>query len=134
PNEFLVVGLVIDGDYLGNVKDSVTGAATKFNWMGTVRGRAGILVSPRLLAYGTGGLAFAKGSLDLVASKTLTLTSEDVRLGYIVGAGTEYRFNRNWSVFGEWTWANFDKNAQFAILSERSDIHKLMGGINFKFH
>lgn len=131
PNEWMVAGLVIDGDYLGNVKDSVSGAASKFSWMSTVRARAGLLLTKNLLVYGTGGLAFAKGSLSLGTKNTIT--TDDVRAGFVVGAGTEYRFNQHWSAFGEWTWADFGRNTQFIVLTERSDIHKFVGGIAYKF-
>ena len=34
----------------------------KIQWFGTVRGRAGFLISPTLMLYGTGGLAYGKVS------------------------------------------------------------------------
>lgn len=131
--EWGVVGIVTTGDYIGNVKDTVSGIASKYSWMGTIGGRAGFLLRKNLLAYGTGGLAFAKGELGIPVTKTLTWTTEDLRAGFFVGAGAEYRFDRHWSVFAEWTWADFGRNSQFVVLSERSDLHKIVGGVNAKF-
>ncbi len=72
------------------------------NWLATVRGRAGILASPTLLLYGTGGAAFANvkttdfaffafdGTNNAAASST-------TRVGWTAGAGAEWGFAPNWS-------------------------------------
>src|SRR5713101_1231828 len=43
------------GDGPSNIISNLT---HKLDWFGTVRGRAGILVTPTVLLYGTGGLAY----------------------------------------------------------------------------
>ena len=42
----------------------------RVDWLGTVRARLGFLVTPNLLAYGTGGLAYGKveGSTNIAQS------------------------------------------------------------------
>jgi outer membrane immunogenic protein len=45
-----------------------TAVSTKLDWFGTVRGRVGALVTPSLLFYGTGGLAYGNGNTSVVGS------------------------------------------------------------------
>ena len=77
---------------------------------GTVRGRLGVLVSPRLLLYGTGGLAWAKTDLKhTVVDKplvnpgvTVKASADEYHLGWVAGAGGEYMIADNWTIRGEW--------------------------------
>jgi outer membrane immunogenic protein len=83
----------------------------KIQWFGTVRGRAGVLVTPTILLYGTGGLAYGKTSV--VGNITATGTSPNgpfvaatsigdskTKVGWTLGAGVEgVLFNSN-----NWTW------------------------------
>ena len=72
---------------------------------GTVRSRAGFLVTPTLLVYGTSGLAY--GEADLSAawfSPTLKLNAgasqlgyQDMRTGWTGGGGVEWMFLPKWS-------------------------------------
>jgi outer membrane immunogenic protein len=81
----------------------------KLSWFGTVRGRLGVTVTPELLLYGTGGLAY--GRVD--ASANFFASGEDfngdpfqaqapasvskTKVGWTAGAGAEWMFARNWS-------------------------------------
>jgi outer membrane immunogenic protein len=79
--------------------------AQHLQWFGTVRGRAGVSVTPQTLLYVTGGLAY--GSIKTTASITSTNAAQavisavgsntDTRIGWTVGAGAEFMLNRNWS-------------------------------------
>jgi outer membrane immunogenic protein len=95
--------------------DPVSGASpatfTRVNrgidYLGTVRGRLGYLVTPTLLAYGTGGLAY--GGVNLNASYLSFDTAavfgpgagatsfSDTRVGWTAGGGLEWMFMPNWS-------------------------------------
>lgn len=88
------------------------------SWLGTVRGRAGYLVSPTLLTYFTGGLTYggvwATSSLSSV--QTIKVTGEDdvvptsvhglmgsrtnsnILVGWNAGGGFEWMFMQNWSL------------------------------------
>lgn len=93
-----------------------------FDWLSTVRGRAGY-ATDRLLVYGTGGVAFLKEVEERTqyrstsASSTypagletrpfLTETADAVRTGYVLGAGAEYAFADNWSLKLEYLFAGF---------------------------
>jgi outer membrane immunogenic protein len=77
----------------------------KLSWFGTVRGRLGLTVTPDLLLYGTGGLAY--GHVDASANSqffdTGILQSEfpasvsKTKVGWTAGAGAEWMLARNWS-------------------------------------
>jgi outer membrane immunogenic protein len=84
--------------------DEVLSSEQKLSWFGTVRGRLGVTVTPDLLLYGTGGLAY--GRVD--ASANWFASSEDfqfqapasvhkTKIGWTAGAGAEWMFARNWS-------------------------------------
>jgi outer membrane immunogenic protein len=77
----------------------------KLEWFGTARGRAGVSVTPQTLLYVTGGLAY--GSIKTTAAIAgfnangvaigAVGSNTDTRVGWTVGAGAEFMFNRNWS-------------------------------------
>ena len=81
------------------------------DWLGTLRGRVGYLVTPKLLGYATGGFAFGGVSANTVVSQSwgggplgpLLQSSgavgqfSDTRLGWTIGAGLEWMFAPNLS-------------------------------------
>jgi len=78
----------------------------KLSWFGTVRGRLGVTVTPELLLYGTGGLAY--GHLNASANYSQpddVSTRNDVapasisktKVGWTAGAGAEWMFAHDWS-------------------------------------
>lgn len=85
--------------------------ASRVNWLGTLRGRLGFTVTPSLLAYATGGLAYGGvNSSAAIFQQNLPFAppffssgaSSSTRVGYSVGAGAEWMFAPNWSVKGEY--------------------------------
>jgi hypothetical protein len=57
-------------------------------WFGTVRARGGVLVTPRVLFYATGGLAYGQvNSSETIGGSPFS--SSDTRVGYTVGGGIE---------------------------------------------
>jgi outer membrane immunogenic protein len=86
----------------------------KLDWFGTVRGRLGVAVTPRVLLYGTGGLAYGhittSGSVSAINvggfpgadGGTFTpvagsFASSTTKVGWTAGAGVEGGFADNWS-------------------------------------
>jgi outer membrane immunogenic protein len=87
----------------------------KLDWFGTVRGRLGVAVTPRVLFYGTGGLAYGRVSTSGTITATnvsgspgsgdnLTFTpvaanfsNSTTKVGWTAGAGIEGAFADNWS-------------------------------------
>jgi outer membrane immunogenic protein len=132
-----VVGL--EGDWAGYKQSSTVagilgcstaacsgGALVPFNLSGdftsvkfgddySVRLRAGYLVIPTVLAYGTGGVAFQRMSTTLACAGATSPaclfnhaeTQNNTLLGYTVGGGLEWRIAQNWLLRGEYRYSNF---------------------------
>jgi outer membrane immunogenic protein len=108
------------------------------DWLGTVRGRLGYLVSPTVLVYGTGGLAYGGVSASATNSAIIqgsianlnppfagfngvvnlpTLPGSghysSTRVGWAAGGGFEWMFAPNWSLKAEGLYYDLGK-ATFA--------------------
>jgi outer membrane immunogenic protein len=99
-----------------------TSVTKSIDWFGTVRGRAGLLVTPQWLLYATGGFAYgqAKSSFtttDLtggcIPAATLCASgaSSSVRTGWTAGAGAEAMLTPNWSVKVEYLYVDLGSSA-----------------------
>jgi outer membrane immunogenic protein len=78
----------------------------KLNWFGTVRGRVGALVTPTVLLYGTGGLAYGEvatgGSIAGNNAQGVPVAvafpgTSSTRAGWTAGVGVEGRISGNWT-------------------------------------
>ena len=69
---------------------AVTNYDAKINWLGTVRGRFGYLITPQLLYYATGGLAYGhvevSGSTQVPASIS-AFDASKTNTGFTIGGG-----------------------------------------------
>jgi outer membrane immunogenic protein len=116
------------------------GLATVSNddkYLATATARIGYAVEPSLLLYAKGGAAWTSNDIT-VAIPAFGLSSgavTDNRLGWTAGAGVEYMFAQNWSVFGEYKFADFGtKSVDFpsgSSLSVKQDIQSAVAGVNF---
>jgi outer membrane immunogenic protein len=90
----------------------------KLNYLGTVRGRAGYLVTDPLLAYVTGGFAYGDASssqslgtsvvpLPFTIQSATGESSSSSRAGWTIGGGLEWMFARNFTVKGEYLYYDF---------------------------
>jgi len=96
---------------------SLSGDSTsvKFGDDYSVRLRAGYLVLPTVLAYGTGGIAFQRISTTLACTGATSPaclfdhreTQNDTLWGYTAGGGLEWRIAQNWLLRGEYRYSNF---------------------------
>ncbi|MGB6372445.1 MAG: outer membrane beta-barrel protein [Methylocella sp.] len=90
---------------------SAVGANKRVDYIGTVRGRLGFLVTPTLLAYGTGGLAYGgvdsnvaifqqnlPAGTDFGAPFSSFGNLSNSRVGWTAGGGLEWLFYPNWSL------------------------------------
>jgi outer membrane immunogenic protein len=77
---------------------SGTFANYKFSnpWFGTVRGRAGYAMN-NILFYGTLGLAYGRGHVDIGS-----VGEDNLHGGWTAGGGLEVGLTRNWSVRAEY--------------------------------
>ena len=134
-----VVGLEVDAAYsdgtaaiagipgcivaciFGTPGPSGDASSVKMKWDASARGRLGYLVSPNLLIYGTGGIAWQSvqdsatcqnGLADavcpvLAGNPFSTVTNTTVRTGWTVGGGIDARVYGNWTLRGEYRYADF---------------------------
>jgi len=90
----------------GVLPGTFTTMGTKLDWLASVRGRLGYLVTPDVLAYVTGGGAW--GGVDYAASNSNSLfyatavAFSSTPSGYVVGGGLEWRMSGNWLLRGEY--------------------------------
>lgn len=114
-----IVGEVIFAD-VGDEQQgrSVTPAtytiARDLDTYGTLRSRAGYLVTPTTLVYGTAGLAF--GDVDFSYSQpgsgatTTTSGGQDDGVGYAAGFGVERKISQRLSLSAEYLYVNLGDN------------------------
>ena len=116
---------------------------TKQNSLGTVRARLGF-VGGNALFYGTAGLAYAQNTIKLSASLSdgaTTVAAADsfskTYMGWVIGAGTEYQFNRNISAKLEYLYADLGNQTYFkgtAFADKVSVTNNVVrAGLNYKF-
>jgi outer membrane immunogenic protein len=91
---------------------------TGLNWFGTARGRIGYLVTPSVLLYGTGGLAYgqAKSSTNATfpfpgVGDTYIGSMSTTRVGWTAGAGGEWMVSSNWSVKAEYLYVDLGRTS-----------------------
>jgi len=128
-----VNGTSVSGTDYGANSAGLTSISSSVNWLGTVRGRLGYLLTPKLLAYGTGGLTYGgvkAGVSDNVYTSYIGLAdsrypfegsqtyfgnsaTSQTLVGWNVGGGFEWMFMPNWSLKGEaiyWNLGNINLN------------------------
>ena len=100
---------VTPGASAGDQVWSNLNASGNLQYLGTVRGRLGYLVTPTLLIYGTGGLAYGGVSFNVNSTKTEynagatnwvaigNASYANTQVGWTGGGGAEWMFMPNWS-------------------------------------
>lgn len=84
---------------------------SKLRWFGTVRGVAGFLITPTVMLYGTGGLAYGNASISTnlafnlftpngPANNFTSASASATNVGYAMGAGIAGAFPNS----SNWTW------------------------------
>jgi outer membrane immunogenic protein len=78
------------------------------NALGTLRPRIGYVVAPRLLIYGTGGLAMGHVNFSAntdflpVGDEEYPAVSSGMKDGWVAGGGAEFALSRRWSIKAEY--------------------------------
>jgi outer membrane immunogenic protein len=81
----------------------------KIDWFGTVRGRVGILVDPKVLLYATGGLAYGEVKSSETIGAFTGFSSTNTKAGYTVGAGIEGAIGGNWTAKLEYLYVDLGR-------------------------
>lgn len=158
-----VVGLEADIGWadnkatVGRIPGTNTGGASfsqvEASWDGSVRARLGYLVTPAVLIYGTGGVAWqrleARGvcpadtNVCNPATGTQSGSVATTRTGWTVGGGIEAYVAANWLARAEYRYADFNdftftalqfnSNAFGAVANISTVTHIVLFGISYKF-
>jgi outer membrane immunogenic protein len=117
-----------DGTSISNTTDAVS---TKLSWFGTTRVRAGFLLTPVLLFYGTGGVAYGHTEVSGLGAST---TAPGV--GWAAGAGVQYALTPQWSIGAEYLHVELDgPSANLGPVTTSTKVTTDLGRatLNFKF-
>jgi len=106
----------------------------KLDWLGTLRGRAGILAVPSVLAYLTAGLAFGHAEASTVTTRDVTAvsscannlfcnvgTGSKTLFGWTVGGGLESALGPDWTVKAEYLYYDLGRISFTAITIDIGD-------------
>ena len=125
-----VLGLETDFDAT-SISNTTDATNTKLPWFGTTRVRSGFLVTPVLLFYGTGGVAYGHGEIS-VPGASVTVPG----VGWTAGAGLQYALTPQWSIGAEYLHVDLDGPSGAAgPISASTKITTDLGRatLNFKF-
>jgi outer membrane immunogenic protein len=142
-----------NGAFPGTEAEGVDSSSVKLGWDGTVRGKIGMLVTPNVLFYGTGGVAFqqvsASASCDGSGDSWCQFTGvakaqtfSTVRTGWTAGAGLEAILTGKWIGKFEVRYADFGRynNTFFAgtgddvVTNIHVQTYTATAGIGYKFN
>lgn len=105
--------------------------SSDLNVMGSLRARAGLLVSPAFLVYGTAGVAIA--DFDFRANGS---TSSETLVGYQVGVGSELLITPAWTLRMEYIYTGLGAESVShggITNSYDPDFHTVRAGLSFRF-
>lgn len=143
------VPLPVDGWWApGTVLTSAVSASSRLDYIGTVRGRLGWLVTPTLLLYGTGGLAYGGVSANLAYAQWnnngnfypdpfTTLNTfgpasgvanfSNTQVGWTAGGGLEWMFWPNWSAKVEYLYYDLGSIRVSSAISAPYNVAEIPG-------
>jgi outer membrane immunogenic protein len=109
----------------------------KIRSFGSVTGRIGV-TSGAALFYAKGGYAWADNRFS-IAGLGGSFSESKVLSGWTVGAGVEYMFAPNWSLKGEYMYADYGSERYLTAfapggLELGATTHTVKGGINYHFN
>lgn len=154
---------VQDGRCGNGVGDQTADCRTTYTYLMTLTGRLGYLITPAMLLYGKGGVAFT--GIDLRVNNVIDTVSAGCgvagtnnggystnhlnRTGYTVGGGLEAKFAEHWTVFGEYDYVgglggsstNLNTGgsgasgctADFTSTTTISNLNIVKAGVSYKF-
>jgi len=128
-------------------------AEIKEGWDGSLRGRAGVLVTPTTLLFGTAGIAFQQvttaascfgNDVNTVCAFSHANSFSDTRVGWTAGAGIEQMAWGNWIARVEYRYASFGTMSKtfFTVVDGaddrvfadiKSNVQSVSVGIAYKF-
>ncbi len=125
----LTFGAETDLTFTG-IDGAAAGGIFTADYIGTLRGRLGYAFD-RVLIYGTAGLAYAGGDLQIGA-----LSNSQTHFGYAVGFGIEGMITSNLSARLEYIYTDFGSRTYQTVgggVGVGFDASQLRAGINYRF-
>jgi outer membrane immunogenic protein len=98
-------------------------------WFGTIRGRGGVAFN-NILLYGTVGLAFGEGQVQVIGLGT----ESSAHVGWTAGLGMEVGLTPNWSARAEYLYVDLSDQHYFLTGTSngfQSNVFRL--GVNYRF-
>ncbi len=129
-DNLLVIGVRADLDVV-SLRTGIAGVSASTTMFGTVDARVGALLSPDIMLYGVGGLAYADPKLSVGP-----MSSSKTALGWNAGGGLEVRMapGSKWTGFVEAGYADAGKNTiDAAGLSSHLQFGYAKTGLNYRF-
>jgi outer membrane immunogenic protein len=131
-----VLGLEADigtGGFDGSASNSARAISGELSSFGSVRARGGVLMSPQMLLYATGGLAWGDYNFKVAGADR----ASEMLIGFQVGAGLEYMIAPQWTMRVEYIYTGLgserlDHGGGLANTYD-PDFHTIRAGIGFKF-
>jgi outer membrane immunogenic protein len=118
-------------------------SSTREHWLSTTRVRAGMLATPDVLLYVTGGLATARveATVDATIAGFGIISESRTRWGWTIGGGAEFALGSGWSAKADYLYARFNDKEYFTPppvgFSSRGNVpldqHVFRIGLNYKF-
>lgn len=111
-------------------------------WFDTLTARGGYLVTPQVLLYAQGGVAWTNTDITFNSNGSQVGELSNNHTGWTLGAGAEWMFAPHWSVFAEYNFMSFGtQNATFTGCggtcvvngNANADVQNLLAGVNYKF-
>ena len=113
----------------------------KVNWLASLSGRIGYAWNTWLL-YGKGGVAWVHNTYSTTNPPGYVANGSDTRTGFLIGAGLEYAWARNWTTFIEYNYIDVGTRTETLaanaapnplVTSEKQNISLVKLGLNYKF-
>ena len=112
-------------------------------WFDTLTARGGYLVTPQVLLYAQGGVAWTNTNITfLTGSGAQVGEASDTHAGWTAGAGVEWMFAPHWSVFAEYNFMGFRTQSTtftgcggtcVVSANAKADVQDVLAGVNYKF-
>lgn len=147
-----VLGAVADLSFAdvskgGGIRDGANtlGVRQELDYLATVRLKAGLGLD-RFLVYGTGGVAFGEVETTFVDTLFLDASTSDTRVGYAVGAGTDYALTDNLLLGVEYLYTDLGSDDTSRVVplgagrtltttsNEDFDFHTVWAKASFRFN
>jgi outer membrane immunogenic protein len=106
----------IPGTWPADLGGGFDSASVESQWDASLRARAGFLLTPTLIVYATGGVAFLRQEVSASCEAVFPVgwcvvsnsdSDTETYVGWTFGAGGEWMFARHWSLRGEYRYSDY---------------------------